>query len=61
MDMEARVRIDQQRALLQTEVAAAKQKYIKKVSALERELDKAHQEKRDLKHQIETQKHAFKL
>lgn len=60
-DMEARVRLEQHRAALQQDVAAAKQRYLKRVSALERELEKARSEKRELQHMIESQKHTFKL
>jgi len=48
LDLEARVRFEQQRAALQGEVASAKQRYVKKLSALERQLEQARSEKRDL-------------
>jgi hypothetical protein len=61
MDMEARVRAEQQRSAMQAEVAQAKSRYLKRVSALERDLEKARSEKRELQHMIESQKHTFKL
>ncbi len=48
------VRFEQHRAVLQQDVAAAKQRYLKRVNALERELDKARSEKRELQHMIES-------
>ena len=45
---------------MQTEVYAAKQKYIKKLSELERMLDKTRQEKRELMQQNENQRLVFK-
>jgi len=61
IDMEARVRHEQQRASMQAEIAHAKSRYLKRVSALERDLEKARSEKRELQHLIESQKHTFKL
>ena len=61
MDMEARVRAEQQRSAMQAEVAQAKSRYLKRVSALERDLEKARSEKRELQHMLESQKHTFKL
>ena len=48
IDMEARVRHEQQRAAMQSEIAHAKSRYLKRVSALERDLEKARSEKREL-------------
>jgi hypothetical protein len=48
IDMEARVRHEQQRASMQAEIAHAKSRYLKRVSALERDLEKARSEKREL-------------
>ena len=45
---------------MQTDLAAAKQKYIKKVADLERLLDKARNEKREMSLQIENQKLFYK-
>ena len=39
------------------DVAAAKHKYIKRVGTLEKQLDQARNEKRELQHLIESQKH----
>ena len=62
IDIEARTRHDhQQRSNLHGEVAAAKQRYLKKVTLFERQLDQARSEKRDLQHLVESQKHSFKL
>jgi len=47
-DLDARVRFEQQRSAFQGEVASAKQRYLKKVGALERQLEQARSEKRDL-------------
>ena len=59
--MEARVRFEQQRASLQSEVAQAKARYLKKLGGLERQLDQARGEKRDLQQLIEQQKHQFRV
>lgn len=59
--MESRVRFEQQRAALQGEVASAKQRYLKKLSTLEKQLEQARNEKRDLQTQIDSQKHTYKL
>ena len=48
IDMESKVRYEQQRAALQAEIGHAKQRYLKKLGTLEKQLDLAKQEKRDL-------------
>ena len=48
LDLESRVRFEHQRATLNSDVAAAKHRYLKKLGALERQLDQARAEKRDL-------------
>ena len=47
-NMEARIRMEQQRAAMQSEVASAKHRYLKRVNQLERDLEKARSEKREL-------------
>lgn len=48
LDLDSRVRFEQQRVALQGEVANAKQRYLKKLSALEKQLEQARTEKREL-------------
>ena len=54
IDLEARVRLEQQKASMMGDVAAAKHKYIKRVGTLEKQLDQARNEKRELQHLIES-------
>lgn len=46
---------------MQGEVASAKHRYLRKLGALEKQLDQARSEKRDLQQLIEGQRHQFKL
>ena len=58
---DAKVRFEQHKLAMEGEVSSVKSRYLKKLSALERQLDQARSEKRELQLLLENQKQVFKL
>ncbi len=59
--VEAKVRFEQHKLALEGEVSQVKSRYMKKLSQIERQLDQARSEKRELQLMLENQKQVFKV